>query len=132
MSLSLSDLDQTSTSNGNETQLTQGDLTGSLTYAFRMPQSLSRARKQVRSSLTFLSSTVRSCLQQGQASDCVTISDVKRTEVRGGADTDLLKTLTGGIQVGYALNDARHLSRRTSQISIIASFQLSLFAGDYR
>ena len=28
--------------------------------------------------------------------------------------------------------DARHLSQRTSQISIIASFQLSLFSGDYR
>jgi hypothetical protein len=52
--------------------------------------------------------------------------------VRGGLDTDLLQTLSGGLQVGYSVNDARHLSRRTSQISIIASFQLSLFAGDYR
>ena len=52
--------------------------------------------------------------------------------MRGGLDTDLLQTLTGGLQVGYTVNDARHLSQRTSQISIIASFQLSLFAGDYR
>jgi hypothetical protein len=132
LSVSLSDLDQSNASNGNETRLEQGDLSGSLTYAFRMPSSISRMRKQVRSSLSFLSSDSKSCLQQGQATECETVSDVSRKEIRGGLDTDLLKTLTGGLQVGYALNDARHLSRRTSQISIIASFQLSLFAGDYR
>ena len=60
------------------------------------------------------------------------MSDVRRHEVRAGLDTDLLQTLSGGLQLGYSLNDARQLSRRTSQISIIASFQLSLFAGDYR
>jgi hypothetical protein len=132
LSLSLSDLDQSNASNGNETRLDQGDLTGSLGYAFRMPRSISRSRKQVRSTLTALSSHTKSCLQQGQAAECVIVSDVSRKEVRGGLDTDLLKTLTGGLQLGYALNDARHLGRRTSQISIIASFQLSLFAGDYR
>ena len=45
-------------------------------------------------------------------------------------NTDLLQTLSGALQVGYSLNELRHLSRRTSQISIIASLQLSLFAGD--
>jgi hypothetical protein len=132
LSLSLNDMNQTNTSNGSETRLSQGDLNGGLNYAFRLPHSVSRSRKQVRSSLTFLSSTSRSCLQQTTDPDCVTISDVTRTELRGGVDTDLLQTLTGGLQVGYSVNDARHLSRRTSQISIIASFQLSLFAGDYR
>ena len=38
-------------SNGNETRLDQNDITGSFNYAFRLPRSLSRARKQVRSSL---------------------------------------------------------------------------------
>ena len=31
-----------------------------------------------------------------------------------------------------SLNDLRHLSQRNSQIFLLASFQLSLFAGDYR
>ncbi len=86
----------------------------------------------MRSSLTVLQTAAKTCLQQGAAVDCIVISDVRRRELRGGLDTDLLQTLSGGLQVGYSLNDARHLSRRTSQISIIASFQLSLFAGDYR
>ncbi len=72
------------------------------------------------------------CSSAGIETDCTVISDVTRQELRGGLDTDLLQTLTGGLQLGYSVNDARHLSRRTSQISIIASFQLSLFAGDYR
>ena len=70
-------------------------------------------------------------MHQGGDDDCVADLDVRRREVRGGLDTDLLQSVSGGLQVGYTLNDARHLSRRTSQISIIASFQLSLFAGDY-
>jgi hypothetical protein len=132
VTLGLTALDQTNLSNGNETQLTQRDMTGALNYAFRLPRSISRARQQVRSSLTYLQSKTTTCLQRGDTVECTVISDVRRREVRGGLDTDLLQTLSGGLQVGYSLNDARHLSRRTSQISIIASFQLSLFAGDYR
>ncbi|HEX3235743.1 MAG TPA: hypothetical protein VHR41_16210 [Gemmatimonadales bacterium] len=126
-------LDQSNASNGNETQLDQNDFTGSVNYAIRLPRALSRARKQVRSSLTLLNSSSKSCLQRGAtATECTLISDVLHQEARAGFDTDFLQTLSGGLQLGYSINDARHLSRRTSQISIIASFQLSLFAGDYR
>jgi hypothetical protein len=128
----LTSLDQDNTSNGNTTRLDQNDITGSLNYNFRLPRSLSRARKPVRSSLTYLQSSVRSCLDQAASGDCVVISDVRRREMRGGLDTDLLQSMSGSLQVGYSLNDARHLSRRTSQLSIIAAFQVSLFAGDYR
>jgi hypothetical protein len=132
LTVGLTSLSQDNASNGNETRLDQDDVTGSLDYSFRLPRSLSRARKQARTSLTYLQSAARTCLHQGGDDDCVLISDVRRREVRGGIDTDLLQSVSGGLQVGYTLNDARHLSRRTSQISIIASFQLSLFAGDYR
>jgi hypothetical protein len=132
MTLGLTSTQQENLSNGNETQLEQDDLTGALNYAFRLPRSLGRARRLVRSSLSYLYSTAKSCLRQGVEPSCEVISDVRRSEIRGGLDTDLLQTLTGGLQVNYSINDARHLSRRTSQISIIASFQLSLFAGDYR
>ncbi len=128
----MTDLGQRNASNGNETQLDQRDYTGSFNYAFRLPRSISRERKQVRSSVTVLSTTSRTCLLQRDVTACTVISDVTRQEFRGGLDADLLQTVSGGLQVGYSINDSRHLSRRTSQISIIASFQLSLFAGDYR
>jgi hypothetical protein len=132
VTLGLTELSQSNLSNGNETQLDQNDVTGALNYSFRLPRSVSKARKPVRSSLTYLQTAAKTCLHQGGVGDCILISDVRRREVRGGLDTDLLQTLSGGLQVGYSVNDARHISRRTSQISIIASFQLSLFAGDYR
>jgi Motility related/secretion protein len=132
LTVGLTELSQSNLSNGNETQLDQNDVTGALNYSFRLPRSVSKARKPVRSSLTYLQSAAKTCLHQGDVGDCILISDVRRREVRGGLDTDLLQTLSGGLQVGYTVNDARQISRRTSQISIIASFQLSLFAGDYR
>ncbi len=125
-------LDQENASNGNQTKLDQEDITGTFNHAFRLPRSWSRSRKQVRSSVTLLSTTARTCLEQRDTTSCLAISDVSRQELRGGLDTDLAQSVSAGLQVGYSLNDARHLSRRTSQISIIASFQLSLFAGDYR
>jgi Motility related/secretion protein len=132
ISLGLTSLDQQSESNGNVTRLGQDDVTGSFSYPFRLPQAISRLRKQVRSSLSVLQTDARTCLEQATVIGCRVISDVRRQELHAGLDTDLMQSLTGGLQIGYSVNDARHLSQRTSEISIIASFQLSLFAGDYR
>jgi hypothetical protein len=123
---------QRTENNGNATVLDQNDLTGTLSYSFALPASLSRIRKRVRSTLTAVSSKTLTCLEQGSATDCTVVTDVRRQEVRGGLDTDFLKTVSGGLQFGYSINDARHLSRRTSQIFLLLSFQLSLYAGDYR
>jgi hypothetical protein len=57
---------------------------------------------------------------------------VRRQEIRGGLDTDLAQILSGGLQFGYSINDAAHLSRRTSQVFLMLTFQLSLYAGDYK
>jgi hypothetical protein len=128
----LSSRSQRTENNGNATLLDQDDITGSLNYAFALPAALSRTRKRVRSTLTALSSKTLTCLEQGVDPECTVVSDVRRQEVRGGLDTDLLKTVTGGFQFGYTINDARHLSRRSSQIFLLLTAQLSLYAGDYR
>jgi hypothetical protein len=127
-----SDRSQRTETNGNATVLDQDDLTGSLSYSFSLPASISRIRKRIRSSLTALSSKTLTCLEQGSNPDCTVVSDLRREEFRGGLDTDLLKTVSGGLQFGYSINDARHLSRRTSQLFVLLSLQLSLYAGDYR
>jgi hypothetical protein len=132
LTASYSTRSQRTENNGNATVLDQDDVNGTLSYSFALPASLSRLRKRVRSTLTAISSKTLTCLEQGSSSDCTVVSDVRRQEVRGGLDTDLLKTVTGGFQFGYSINDARHLSRRTSQIFLLLSFQVSLYAGDYR
>jgi hypothetical protein len=132
VSAALSSRSQRTENNGNATVLDQDDVTGSFSYAFRLPMYLSRTRKLVRSSLTVFSSSSQTCLLTSQDPECATISDVRRREIRGGLDTDLMQILTGGLQFGYSINDVRHLDGRTSQIFLLVSFQLSLFAGDYR
>jgi hypothetical protein len=128
----LTDQSQRTETNGNATLLDQDELTGSLNYSFALPAALSRVRKQVRSTLTVLSSKTLTCLERPTQPECTVVSDVRRHEVRGGLDTDLLRNVSGGLQFGYSLNDIRHLSQRTSQIFVLMSFQLSLYAGDYR
>ena len=132
MSAALASRSQRTENNGNATVLDQDDLTGSFSYAFRLPMYLSRTRKLVRSSLTVFSSSSQTCLLTSEDPECSIISDVRRREIRGGLDTDLMQILTGGVQFGYSINDVRHLDGRTSQIFLLLSFQLSLFAGDYR
>ena len=132
LTLAFSTQSQRTENNGNATLLDQDDLAGSFNYSFPLPAFLSRTRKQVRSTLTALTSKTRTCLERRDTPDCTVVSDVYRREIRGGVDTDLRRMVSGGLQFGYSLNDARHLSQRTSQIFLLLSLQLSLYAGDYR
>ena len=132
MTLAMQTRSQRSENNGNATELDQDDYTGSVNYSFPLPAAISRLRKQVRSTLTALSSKTLTCLEERGNPGCIVVSDVRRQEIRAGLDTDLLKTVSGGLQFGYSISDARHLSRRTSQLFIMLTFQLSLYAGDYR
>jgi hypothetical protein len=125
-------LTQESENNGNLNRLDQNDINGSLNYSFPLPFRIDRQKKVARSSLTALYSKAITCLDRPSVTSCETISDTRRREVRAGLDTDVLQTLTAGLQFAYSVSEARHLNRKFSQIIITASVQLSLFAGDYR
>jgi hypothetical protein len=131
-SAGLSSRTQRTENNGNATLHDQDDLTGSFSYAFRLPASVSRARRLIRSSVTLFASTSQTCLQTPTEPECATLADLRRREIRAGLDTDLMQILTGGFQFGYSVNEVRHLDGRTSQIFLLLSLQLSLFSGDYR
>jgi hypothetical protein len=125
-------LKQETSSNGSTTLLDQADLNGSLSYAFPLPRALSRVRKLARSSFSVVVSKATQCLIRVANADCETISDTRRQEYRGSIDTDIISTLTAGLQLGYTVNDFRSLDRKNSQLFLVASLNLSLFAGDYR
>ena len=125
-------LKQETASNGSLTLLDQADLNGSLSYAFPLPRALSRARKLARSSFSVLVSKATQCLTREATAQCQVISDTRRQEYRGSIDTDIISTLTAGLQIGYTVNDFRSLDRKNSQLFLVASLNLSLFAGDYR
>ncbi len=131
LSVGYASLYQHTTTSGNTTLLDQDDVTGSFSYAFRLPPSFGRSRRRVRSSVTVVGSKSLTCLERSDGTPCTVIADTRRQELRAGLDTDVAKSLSAGLQFGYSLNDARHLNRRTSQISLLASFQLTLDTGNY-
>jgi hypothetical protein len=118
-------------SNGTTTDGTGRDITANLIYLFRLPGSISSARRQIRVSVNGLSSKSESCLTLPAAAGCIGVSDVRRQTLRAGVDTDIVQILTGGLQAAYAVNDVRQLNRKTSQLTLSMTFQLSLFSGDY-
>ncbi|MEO8138030.1 MAG: cell surface protein SprA [Gemmatimonadota bacterium] len=129
---SYSILNQENESNGNLTVLDQKDLTAGFTHAFALPTAISRVRRIVRSQLSAVLSKSLTCLRSIGDPGCASVSDTRRQEYRANFDTEFARVLTGGLQFSYVLNDARSLDRKFSQIILSASFQLSLFAGDYR
>ena len=128
----LSAAHQSQSDNGSDRNTDQNNFHGQVNYSFRMPAGLSRARKQVQSQLLVQTSTALSCIQRQDDPDCQALSDVRTQEVRASLRTDVLRTLTGTLELGYAINDARHLDRKTQNMYLLVTFSLSLFAGDYR
>jgi len=125
-------LDQENTSNGSLTRTNQDDFTTGWNYSFQSPTLFGRTRRTVRTQLTGVLSKGISCLERAGASECEIVADNRRKEARATLDADLARILTGGLQFSYSLIEARHLNRKFSQIVISASFQVSLYAGDYR
>ncbi len=124
--------DQETRTGGNTTELDDRNLTGTVSYSFRLPRSISRQRKVVRATLFALDLSRTQCLLLRGESTCTTVSDVRRQEIRGDMNTDVSQLLTAGFQFSYTINDVKHLNRRTSQIQLSLSFQISLFSGDFR
>jgi len=118
-------------SNGTTSLGNGTDLTANLAYLFRMGGRVGTTRRQVRVSVNGLSSKAESCLELPGQDGCLSVSDVRRQTLRAGLDTDILSILTGGFQAAYVVNDIRQLNRKTEQITLSLTFQLSLFSGDY-
>jgi hypothetical protein len=123
---------QSQADNGSDRNNDQSNFHGQVNYDFRMPAALSRARKQVQSQLLVQTTTSLSCIQRQGDQDCQALTDVRTQEVRASLRTDVVRTLTGTLELGYSINDARHLDRKTQNIYLLVTFSLSLFAGDYR
>jgi hypothetical protein len=123
---------QTNVANGNVTESNQDDFAGTLSHSFVLPQAFGRARRLVRSQLSLNLDKSTTCLQTTDQTSCSSVSDTRRQQYQANLNTDLAKILTGGLQVTYSISEAQQLDTKLSQIIISATFQLSLFAGDYR
>jgi hypothetical protein len=129
----LNSVDTRNENNGNSTVVDQGNLGATLTYSFRLPASISRTRKLVRSSVQARSDRTLSCFEGvSTGGECTVVSDTRLKEISGGFQTDVNEILVGGIDFGYSVSEARHLDRKASTLFMNISFQLLLNAGDFR
>jgi hypothetical protein len=117
---------------GSSTRTDQGTLTTTLNDVFRLPESLSRRRKQARASLTAVRTTAVTCLETSAQPGCQTVSDFRRTDLSGGIFTDVLPLAEAGLSFGYTLNDVRQLSQRTSNLFVSVSLNIQLTSQGYR
>lgn len=113
--------------NGNVTERTNDRWSATVEWAIRWPFGDARRRRPLRTSI-FASGVQQSdCLVRASDPECVPVSDIRRTEVRGTINTDLVGELVrGGLTAQYVLNDFRHLDRRTSTLSFSIGFQMPL------
>ncbi len=124
-------LDQLTSQRGSRTEFAQRNLSGNISYSFEIPGKGTQSRR-LRTSASALRQTITNCLQIPGRNRCDTLADSRRQEYRAGLDTEFSQMLSGGLQFSYAINEQRDLSQKNSQMILMATLQLSLFAGDYR
>ncbi len=117
---------------GNTTNTDQSDWYGSLGVRFRPPSALSRTRNEIRTTVSYTSSSRAQCLISTSSSECRTVSDSRRQVVDVRIDTGLSETLQGGATFSYVLSDLRHLSQRLSQAVFTIYVDYRFFAGEIR
>jgi hypothetical protein len=117
--------------NGNITRLDNRRYSGSVDWSVALPAMLSAIRKPLRSQLTVTRLTNLSCLERVDEG-CTPYSDVRQWEVRGGLNTDLRGSIQTGLQVGWTLNDVRHLQRKSSNLALSLFFSMPLSSEDFK
>jgi hypothetical protein len=117
---------------GNTTRRDQDDWNGSLSFAFRMPQSLVRLRSDIRTAVTYATSTVATCLVQVNTTECVPVSESYRSTLDVRMDTGFSSQVRGGANFSYVINGQRHLSREFSQMVFSVFAEIFFVSGQLR
>ncbi|HET7026040.1 MAG TPA: cell surface protein SprA [Gemmatimonadales bacterium] len=131
MTFNYSKVDQVNAASGNQTQVAQRTFNATLNDVFRLPESLSHLRRQVRASFSALRSISTTCLIQG-GGPCTSVSDQRRTEISGAFYTDLVALAEAGLSFGYTVNEAREVNQYTTSLFVSASMNIQLSSGGYR
>lgn len=117
---------------GNTTRRDQEDWNGSLNFAFRTPQSLLRLRNEIRTTITYATSTVATCLIQVNASECLPVSESYRSALDVRMDTGFSSQVRGGANFSYVITGQRHLSREFSQMVFSIFAEIFFVSGQLR
>jgi hypothetical protein len=125
--------DRTDRNGANTTRNDQGLLTGSISRSFRLPASISAARRPLRASVSGQHIVTTTCLELATSTTgCRNVADVRRATVLGGLTGEVFPMAEAGLNVQYVSNDIRHLNQKTSQLSLTLSLRIQLATSDLR
>jgi hypothetical protein len=106
------------TADGNLTLNTSDSYNASIAWNVRMPKFISKLRRNLQTNLQFTDLSSFSCIQRTGDTSCVVFADTRHTEVRAGVLGALSRGMSGGLAVGYVLNNVRNLQQKTQTISL--------------
>jgi hypothetical protein len=133
VNLSYAITDRIDQNSANTTRNEQGLLTGSLAQTFRLPASMSVARRPVRASLSGQHIVTTTCLQlASNTAGCRNVADVRRLNLLGGLSSEVFPMAEAGLNVQYVSNDIRHLNQKTTQLALTLSLRIQLATADLR
>jgi hypothetical protein len=133
INLSYAITERTDQNSANITRNDQGLFSGNVSQSFRLPASISAARRPLRASLSGQHIVTTTCLQiaTGNAG-CRNVADVRRLNIVGGLTGQAFPMAEAGLNVQYVSNDIRHVNQKTSQLSLTLSMRIQLATSDLR
>jgi len=117
---------------GNTTRRLQDDWNASLSFGFRPPRSIVRLSNDIRTTLSYVTSTVTVCLEQAGSADCLPVSDSYRSAIDARLDTGFSSQLRGGASFSYVVTAQRHLSREFAQTVFSVFAEIFFVSGQLR
>jgi hypothetical protein len=117
---------------GNTSAREQADWNASVNFGFKPPRSLVRMTNDIRTTLTYVTSSTTVCLLQAGADTCTPVSDSYRSAYDLRMDTGFSSQVRGGASFSYVLTGQRHLSREYSQTVFSVFAEIFFISGQVR
>jgi len=117
---------------GSLTRSDRGSNGVDVTFSFRPPREVVPLPSDVRTSLRWLESSGRTCIERAGITGCSAVADSRRSEYNLTMDTHLPPSVSAGLALGWVLSDDRHLNRKFSQFTLTLTGRISFAAGELR
>jgi len=117
---------------GNVTQRDQSEWGATLNFSFLPPRALVRLPNDIRSTVSYNTSTVTVCLLLVDADECTSISDSRRSSFDVRMDTGFSTQVRSGLSFSLIHNEQRHTSTETRQVVFTIFAEVLLVSGQIR
>jgi hypothetical protein len=117
---------------GNTSRRDQSDWNASLSFGFRPPRSLLRMSSDIRTTVSYVTSTTTVCLRQAGSEECLPVSESYRSAIDARMDTGFSSEVRGGASLSYVITAQRHLSREYAQTVFSVFAEIFFVSGQLR